>query len=226
MDHQTAVKLQATEKYILGELTAAEREEFEEHLSDCSRCMEDTHTADVLAANIRAVFHDRAVQPAATKQTGWLDLLRLRPVPTLAFSGALNLALLAFLIYGAARVVPSLESRLSDYETPHASASFAVRGVSRGAGDVFTVSNAAPNAILRFDLPRQYSNYSYSIQSVAGHAQREGALQVPADADVLNLTIPTAALAPGDYNVKVIGSDGAGQPEEVGSCVLRIEPKK
>ena len=226
MDHQTAVKIQATEKYILGELTAVEREEFEEHLSDCSRCMEDTHTADVLAVNMREVFQDRAEHAAVSRRTGWLDLLRLRPVPVLAFSGAMNIALLAFLVYGAARVVPSLESRLSDYETPHASASFAVRGVSRGAGDVFTISKSATYANLRFDLPQHYSNYYYSIEGPAGRVQRRGALQVPADADILNVTIPTAALAPGDYNVKVTGSEGGTQRDEIGSCVLRIEPNR
>jgi hypothetical protein len=224
MDHETAVKLQATEKYVLGELTGVERDEFEEHLADCSRCMEDVQAADIFAANTRAVFQDRAATAAAPARRGrWLDLLLLRPVPALALSGALNFIFAGLLVYGAVQVVPSLKSRLSDYETPHAVASFAVRGVSRGAGDVFTADRSTPNVVLRFDLPQRYAKYSYTIEGAAGQTRRSGELRVSVATDVLNLTIPIASLEPGVYNVKVTGSDGA-QSEEIGHCVLRIRP--
>jgi anti-sigma factor RsiW len=61
VDHKTAVQSLATERYILDELSAAERDEFEEHLSDCRQCMEDVSNADMFVANARAVFADQAV---------------------------------------------------------------------------------------------------------------------------------------------------------------------
>jgi anti-sigma factor RsiW len=60
VDHKTAVQSLATERYILGELSPAERDEFEAHLSDCQQCMEDVSATDLFIANCRAVFADQA----------------------------------------------------------------------------------------------------------------------------------------------------------------------
>jgi anti-sigma factor RsiW len=38
MDHQTAIKTLAAERYVLGELTGAEREAYEEHAFNCVVC--------------------------------------------------------------------------------------------------------------------------------------------------------------------------------------------
>jgi len=41
MDHETAVKTGATERYLLGELTGEDRDRFEEHYFMCPECAED-----------------------------------------------------------------------------------------------------------------------------------------------------------------------------------------
>ena len=99
MDHEMAVRLQASEKYLLGELSPVERDQFEEHLADCSRCMDEFWTTDVFAANARAVFEDRAAGRVQRKAYSWLDWFRLKAMPTLAFSGALNLPLPGFSLF-------------------------------------------------------------------------------------------------------------------------------
>src|SRR3974377_2482229 len=85
MDHETADRLQTTERYILGELSPAEREEFEEHLFDCSRCMDAAWAPNSLQPKPRAFFQDKAAGHPAGRPNRWLDLLRLRPIPVLAF---------------------------------------------------------------------------------------------------------------------------------------------
>jgi anti-sigma factor RsiW len=60
VDHETAVQSLAAERYILGELSRMERDEFEEHLSECPKCMEHVSTGDIFIANTRAVFADQA----------------------------------------------------------------------------------------------------------------------------------------------------------------------
>jgi hypothetical protein len=221
MDHERAVRLQASEKYLLGELSSAERDEFEEHLADCSRCMDEFWTADVFAANARAVFEDRAAGRKLRKANSWLDLFHLKPLPTLAFSGALNLAMLGLVSYGTLRILP----RLQTLESPGSAYSFSVRGLSRGAIPAFSVPASAGYANPRFDLLHPYRQYSYTIESAteAGF-KRSGALAAVPGSDTLDVIVPVAGLKPGEYRLVVTGSDG-GASEEIGRCVLNILPK-
>ena len=63
MDHQSAVNRKMTERYILGELDAAESADFEEHFFECSLCAEDVRLASRLVANLKAVLgEDTPVQ--------------------------------------------------------------------------------------------------------------------------------------------------------------------
>jgi hypothetical protein len=45
MGHDEAVRILATEKYLLGELSPELRDQFEEHLFDCQRCAFDLRAA-------------------------------------------------------------------------------------------------------------------------------------------------------------------------------------
>ena len=109
MDHEAAIKSQAAERYMLGELSMAERDAFEEHLADCSRCMEDAATLDAFAANARAEFAAQS-RPLLARPGFRLAGLLPRLAPVMAFSGALNLVLLAVIDYGALRLLPSMRA--------------------------------------------------------------------------------------------------------------------
>jgi len=211
MDHRTAVETHTPERYVLGELLPLEREEFEEHMADCSVCMNEVAAADVFAANATAVFEEEAA--AKTRATGWLDLFRPRAWGALAFSGALNLALLAFVGYGLLHTSQRVELR------PDVSETFVVRPPARGIEQVLTVRAGSRFVTLQFDLAHRYQKYSYSLE---GNTSQ---LEVPPDAETLNLTVPTAGLAPGDHSLRVEGMDSQ-RTDDLGRCVLRISPAK
>jgi Putative zinc-finger len=222
MNHETASGMKAAERYVLDELPPAERDAFEEHLSDCSRCMEDVWADELFRANARAVFQDRASGRPIPKPNGWLDWIRLRPVPVLAFSGALNLAMLALVGYGL-HAIPALESRVSELDKPEVSQVLRLRGISRGAGQEFTVTGEF--ATLRIDLPHRYQRYAYILEDGAGHLRRSGPLTVPPDAQEVILTVPVAGLDTGDRRLKVTGSD-SGQADEIAACLLHVQSNK
>lgn len=58
MDHTEAVRLQAAEKYLLGELLNSQYEEYEEHYFDCMYCAEDIKAAVAFMENARQIFRD------------------------------------------------------------------------------------------------------------------------------------------------------------------------
>ena len=64
MDHETALRTSATERYFLGELTGQDRDGFEEHYFMCPECAEDVRALTVFAANAKAVFRQEAAGPA------------------------------------------------------------------------------------------------------------------------------------------------------------------
>ena len=85
MDHDAAVNLGAPERYVTGDLSETERDEFETHFADCRPCMNDVWTASAFAANARAVFEDRLVVKPEPQRAGWLAWLRLQTaVPAFA----------------------------------------------------------------------------------------------------------------------------------------------
>jgi len=56
MAHDEAIRSQAAERYVAGELAPAERDAFEEHFFDCPECAEEVRWELVFAANARALL--------------------------------------------------------------------------------------------------------------------------------------------------------------------------
>jgi len=56
MNHNEAVRIQATGKYVLGELPPHLRNEFEEHFFGCQECAQDVKAAAEFVDNARAVW--------------------------------------------------------------------------------------------------------------------------------------------------------------------------
>lgn len=223
MNHETALGMKAAERYLLADLPQADRDAFEEHLSDCAQCMEDVWAGELLRANAKSVFQDRSTGRPVPKTIGWLDWLRLRPVPALALSGALNVAMLAIVGYGGLHTIPALEARLNELSEPGITQEFRLRGISRGTEQEFTVTGNF--ATLRMDVARRYQRYAYILEDRSGRIRLAHRLSVPPDSPGMALTVPVAGLDNGDYRLKVTGSDG-GQSEEVAVCVLRIQSRK
>lgn len=220
MDHHLAVKEQLPEKYILGELSETERDDFEEHLADCSRCMDDVRTAQAFAVNSYAVFQEEAQSVAAgipsqnTRSPGWKTRWAF------AFSSGLNLALAGAALYAFVALVPFLKNQIRLLESPSVSEPFVLEGPTRSALPVFVVPRTA-SASFRLDLPQHFDAYVCIIKDAAGRTQKAYNLLAAGNTETLNLTVPVAGLHPGDYNVTLRGSQGV-QSQLLVSFVLRV----
>src|SRR4030095_4334029 len=80
MDHNSAVKLLACEKYVLGELSPELREAYEEHYFSCAECAAELRSTAELVRGSRQVFSEtpavRERAGATGEQGGWFAWLR------------------------------------------------------------------------------------------------------------------------------------------------------
>src|SRR5215475_2656073 len=63
MDHADAMRLNATERYLLNELDNIQLEEFEEHMFDCQECALDVQTASIFLEHTKNILAEPTPQP-------------------------------------------------------------------------------------------------------------------------------------------------------------------
>ena len=128
LDHLIATKRNIAGRYMLGELSPAEREKFEEHYFNCRECAEDVRDLLTVSSNSRAVLlqmPDYDQPAAATGWKGWFQSFRFSPQPAYVMASALALCVLT--------VVTTLQSiSLRGQLVPQAVAEFALRPDARG----------------------------------------------------------------------------------------------
>ncbi len=117
MEHTDIDRTLAVERYLLGEISGTELDEFEEHIFSCPQCAEDVRTGAAFYDNARAVFRDEAERqatPAPARVRRWWDRFTL-PVLAPAFA-----ALLLLCIGGYQRLVeiPGLRQQLANPISP------------------------------------------------------------------------------------------------------------
>ena len=191
MDHNAAVKLGAPERYVTGDLSQAERDEFEEHFADCRPCLNDVWTASAFAANARAVFQDRLARKPEPERAGWLSWLRL-PTAVPAFA-AVVFAVVAG--YQATVTIPAMRAPLgmaAAVPLDDAQRS-APRALDEGSPLHFEVAVAPqPGTALLW----------VELADASGKVLSHGSVRTPAPDEPLAVYFP-AKPGPGQYSVIV-----------------------
>ncbi len=67
MNHDEAIRLKAAEKYLLGELSAELRDQYEDHYFGCAECAQDIRTGAVFIDNARDVLIPPSVTELGSK---------------------------------------------------------------------------------------------------------------------------------------------------------------
>jgi hypothetical protein len=210
MDHSEAVRLQAAEKYVLGELPQAIREEYEEHYFDCAECALDLKAAVVFVDTSREVFGsekeksveiDRVPEPG-----GWFSWIKpWVAVPTFA-------ALLLLLGYQSFVTVPKVKERAASDATQILFNSYPLRGVNTAGEDGRTLSIRPGEAfLLNFDFvpTRSFDSYIAQLQDGEGHTLLQLRIAGGNANREAHLPIPARMLHPGKYILAFYGDPGA-----------------
>jgi hypothetical protein len=225
MDHRDAIRLQAGVKYVLGELSPVQREEYEEHYFDCAECAVDIKVLATFADTTREVLRqerdNQFAKNLAPARAGWLRWFQ----PIVAVPAFAALLLLLIVGYQNTVTIPHAREEASSGAAQLFVSSRAPKmAVTRGAEEIAKYS-VRPNESLplKFDFTPKptFDAYVCQLQDESGRSLLQ--LRVPGSFTnkELNLVVPAGVVKPGKYTLVFRGDPGAkGQPSK--DEVLRL----
>jgi hypothetical protein len=211
MDHITALRTMAVEKYLLDELDGEEKEAFEDHFFSCQECAQEIKTGAALMQHAREGFQreEIAERPiaivAAPPRRNWLAWLRPSfLVPAMAL-------MLGVVVFQNLVQFPTMHASLVAMNEPSVLPYADLKsGSSRGDRPVV---DAKPGEIFQLTLDIPDSTNGAHIAELDDAAGRKlWSIPVPADApkDGLALKMP-GTLQAGDYTL-LLKQDASGAP--------------
>lgn len=211
MDHLHAQQIKAPERYLLGELAAAEAEEFELHYFDCPQCAMAVESGESFLANAKEWFRNPApvTQPERRRsEKSFFESLSAfwkQPV----FALPMMAALAGIAVYQGLVVIPGLHQVLN---TARALPAVQLIGVSRGEATVLRVPPGAPFATVAGDIPPG-SSYQHYLCVLTRDGAEVSAIVAPAPAEGMPITvlIPSSKLKVGPQELDLYGEKPDGQ---------------
>jgi Putative zinc-finger len=230
MEHNEAIKQMVAERYLLGELTAEQRDAFEEHAFDCPECSLDLRagaafieTTKVELPKLAATSADPSmpelVRPVK-KKSDWQSWLRP------AFAIPAFAALLAVVCYQNLATIPSLRMAATN---PSVLPSTAFHAGTRGSAHTQVQADRTQGAVLSIELPQDsgvatYSFTLYDPQDKQLWTRTLSAAKAGASGDgIVSLVIPGSGLTQGSYTLAIAGVDARGARTEIDRHVLDIQ---
>ncbi|HEY1647739.1 MAG TPA: zf-HC2 domain-containing protein [Terracidiphilus sp.] len=229
MDHEAAVQQMVAERYLLDELAPELRDEFEEHLFDCSECSLDLRAgahfveeAKLQLPNLTRSFEgSRTVAPVrpARKNSDWFAWLRP------AFAVPAFAALLAVIGYQNLATIPSLRSEATQPRlVPWASFHTGTRGDAhlsvpadrkQGAGVLIELSQENIYTSYAFELYDPQGKLSWSHSAAASDRTGPGE-------GMFSLVIPGEGLQQGSYTLVTSGITPQGGRAEIDRRIFDV----
>ena len=225
MDHSEAINKQAVERYVLGDLTVSEVEEFERHFFDCPQCSEELRIASVFLDNARAVFIEQGLRPAiaslpaSAREAGWWQSFEAWwRQPWAAATAMVAVIAGVFAIYQGLVIAPKLRHRLDQLSSAQTVTAFPLYAASRGEPTVISPPANALFYTLYFDKTwdSDFPSYRASLRDDPGAVERF-AITVPAPQPgrSINVLTPVRTPAAGKYVLVMQGVDASGRETEV-----------
>jgi hypothetical protein len=218
MDHNEALRLQAAEKYVLGEFPQNLREEYEEHFFDCAECAVDVKAIAAFADTAREVLRREEAasteKAAAPARGGWFAWLRpVVAVPALAI-------LLLVIGYQNAVTIPSKQGKTALEASQVFTSSFSLKKVDTLGGDEGKTTDEGKIQVrpdetfaLQFDFTprRAFGGYICQLQDESGRSLLQVKIPGISANRELHFVVPGGVVRPGKYSLVL-----AGDPEADG----------
>jgi len=211
VDHLQAQQTKAAERYLLGELAAAEAEEFELHYFDCPHCALAVESGESFLANAKEWFRHpepiAQVERRRPEKSFFESLSAFWKQPLFAIPVMAALAGIA--LYQGLVVIPGLHQIL---DSARALPAVQLIGASRGETTVIHVPKGAPFASVMGDIPPG-TPYQHYLCVLTRDGSDVATVVAPAPAEGMPITVllPSSKLKPGPQELDLYGEKPDGQ---------------
>jgi hypothetical protein len=207
MDHSDAEQMKAAERYMLGDLTVSEVDEYERHFFDCPQCSEELRVLTIFQENACAVFREQdpaptpiiATVPESTASwwSGWFS-------PLLSRQWAVALGALLIGIFGG-------YAALGWRDGAQALSAYPLYAQARGEETIVSPAAGSKFYTMYFDKTwdGEYTSYSAELRDASGTVKFTVPVQAGAAGDAIHVLVPTHKLAAGRYVLVMSGGDRA-----------------
>ena len=210
MNHQEVLQEMAVERYLLGELSGASRDSFEEHLFECSECAMDVTmgVTFISAARTEINVPRRVALPRVERMRGWTSWLASPWVlgPTLAVC----LLALCFQIF---ILKPRLRQELAQVQTPSVLNPLVLANAgARGDSVPEIVAPEHGSFVISLDVPATggFSSYVCLLYAPGGSLLWQITVSPEQARDALLVNVPTSKTKEGVNTFLIQGLPAAG----------------
>lgn len=212
MDHAEAVRLQAAEKYVLGELPQPLCEQYEEHYFDCAVCAIDMKAAAAFVDGAREVLREQEreksrLQVQALVQPGLLAWFRP------AFALPAFAALLLMVSYQDFVTIPHMKESAPRLLAQASNTFSLLRANSRGEeGVTVHIRPVEGFSLTDIDIPPSpvFDGYVARLLDVSGNSLLEMKISGSQAKRSVQVFVPPGSISrPGAYSLVVSGDPGA-----------------
>ena len=202
MTHEQATNGQAAERYLLGELSREERDQFEEHYFSCPECGKDVLEGMVFLDNAKVALAQepqqqpfRKAEPQAA-ESGWR---RWWSLATLAPTAAAGVFAITTGYYALVKV-PGLQNEIRALTAPQVLASLVLPPATRGDGPVLEVPDGTRFVQITQDInmDERPSELEAEIQDSRGASV--AVFRIPGS-NGLSVMVPAERLPSGQYTL-------------------------
>jgi putative zinc finger protein len=205
MTHNEAVESYATERYLLGEMTEAERQSFEAHYFECESCADDLRVASRMRDGVAGGL---LVAPAARTTR------RVRTYNYVSWAAAASLALIAG--------YEGLLLRQQPQMAPQALAPVTLRAATRGAEAEVAVAQGATAVTLAVPIDVAAGTpIGYEVRSADGKVVASGTTNAPAGGAPLLVMLPVWTVAPETHYIFAVQRSADRSPIDQFGFVVR-----
>ena len=212
----------AAERYVLGELSAEERNLFEEHFFSCAECADRVVAAATFVDNARAVLPELDRSPAtAPKKTrnGGFHWFPWSLAPQAALACAALLA--AITVYQNAVEIPHLRASAASNELTLSGAQ--VLTARRAASNlIFSAKSPGVSVVVANEWDENFPRYASEIRKDANSEAVLSTSPIAASGSLV-IFIPTARLGEGKYIMILYGVSESGARQVVARHPFTIQ---